>query len=1420
LSLLAAIFFTAIALAQERGEESNSAITSLFENQLSSPNRQIRFSGIRGVLTSEASIELITIGDRDGVWLRIEDVEIEWSRLALLRGRLQINNLRAERIEVSRRPISDTGLPTPEARRFALPELPVSVNIEAFNIASTRFGEDVFGLASEVTISGAVTLQDGSLDSSLEIDRLDGPGGQLILDASYVQDTEQLDIELELREPENGVVANLIKIEERPPVDLTLNGSGPIDNVDLELTFDAGGQRVLTGIAQLRGGGDDLSFSADVSGPIASVIAPTYRPFFGAETSLATEGRFLEGGGISIERFELGSAQLSISASGETGNHFLQKLSLRGRILDNDGGAVVLPVSGGLTSIQDARFAIEFGTDANGRWSAELSAAGYSAPDLKIGQIVFTGGGDAENLNDPAGRSITFSGTGSVTDIASENADLMQAIGDKVDLELAGDWQSGEPLRLTNFSAKARELLLSLKGSIADYTFSGDTSLETSDLAPLSGLLGQDIEGSANISASGEVLPLSGGFDLNLNGSVGDLRLENESLDGLLRGTTTVSGGFARNETGFNTREFHVENSQVQFRADGSFATGSADFEFEVNVNDLASVSDKTSGELTATGFARGSGGQIGLSAEVLIPTGTLLEKSLSDASLSFSGSRSGGDITGQIVGGARFDETPVVLRSDLTLRRSGARELENLRFDAQGAAISGSLSQTESGLFDGDLNIEATDIATLAALFLQEATGAIDATVQLRATGDRQDAALDANFDKISIRTLQIDNGQADFDMTDLFGSPTANGNIRAAHVEAGGIKLTSLEAIANRRDDETTVEANVDFETGATAQLRGTLSPLSGGLAFDFEELALVQGEMTAHLTEPARLAVNEETIGIEALQMEVGTGKLSISGTLGEDLDLEIQIDELPIDIVNSIKPELGLEGAINGSAAINGTRDKPRVNFDVSAEGVTAAMVQDANVQAISIKASGVTAEEGITLTAEASNGQGLKATARGRIPLTAGDFDLRVDGEAPLSLAEPFIDDRGAQTTGTVQFNLTISGPRDDPVFDGGFSIRDAQFVDPQTNIRLRKISVDGALSPSAVQITQAQAELADGGTVSASGQISLESHYPVALDVTLDGARYRKEDLLSAILNGRLNVSGSLLRDPLISGSIDIDRAEIDVPDNFGGGAVSVSVQHRYSPPAVTETLARARLKDAVPIPTARPSVVQLDIGVTAERRIFVRGRGLDAELGGSIRITGPITDIRPIGGFTLIRGRLSILGERVVFEEGSVQLRGSLDPVLRFVARIVRSDLTIVVTVAGRTSSPEIILSSQPELPEDEILANLIFNRGLNELSALQVARLAAAAAELAGSGSTLTGKLREATGLDDIDVYTTEEGETAVRAGRYIKENIYLGVEAGSSGTTAGTINLDLTDNLKAKGSLSSDGSSGIGLFFEKDY
>jgi translocation and assembly module TamB len=108
-----------------------------------------------------------------------------------------------------------------------------------------------------------------------------------------------------------------------------------------------------------------------------------------------------------------------------------------------------------------------------------------------------------------------------------------------------------------------------------------------------------------------------------------------------------------------------------------------------------------------------------------------------------------------------------------------------------------------------------------------------------------------------------------------------------------------------------------------------------------------------------------------------------------------------------------------------------------------------------------------------------------------------------------------------------------------------------------------------------------------------------------------------------------------------------------------------------------------------------------------------------------------------------------------------------------------------------------------------------------VQELTPFQIAQLAAAAAELAGAGGNgLLAQFRGAFGLDDLEIIAEDDGGAAVRAGRYIDDNIYLDVQTGTGGDTRVTINLDVTRNVTARGTVDTDGNSTIGIFYQRDY
>ena len=71
----------------------------------------------------------------------------------------------------------------------------------------------------------------------------------------------------------------------------------------------------------------------------------------------------------------------------------------------------------------------------------------------------------------------------------------------------------------------------------------------------------------------------------------------------------------------------------MQITADGTYATGEADFRFTADLADLALVSDQASGPLSIVGTAQGTG-SIALDLTAKVPAGELAGRRLADASL------------------------------------------------------------------------------------------------------------------------------------------------------------------------------------------------------------------------------------------------------------------------------------------------------------------------------------------------------------------------------------------------------------------------------------------------------------------------------------------------------------------------------------------------------------------------------------------------------------------------------------------------------------------------------------------------------------------------------------------------------------------------------------------------------------------
>ncbi|MCP8884064.1 translocation/assembly module TamB domain-containing protein [Devosia sp. XJ19-1] len=1428
--LLAPAAVPVALVAQDlNNEEQKDFLTNFVQDRLSSPERQIRLSNIDGVLGSDVSIREITISDAEGVWLRVNNASLNWNQAALFGGRLEVNSLKADSIEYVRNAIPVEGavdLPPPEAGGLEIPEFPVAIQIGELAVPSVTFGEGVFGLGSEIALAGSMTLEGGNLDAVLDIERLDGPGGTLDLDVAYRRQGNSIDLGLSLIEPPNGVLANLLNIEGRPAMELTLDGEGPVSDLTAQMRLLANEREALAGTATIAQSADGFAVTANLGGPLSTLVAEPYREFFGEDTRLTASALVRSAGGFDISSLTLSGGQLGLSARAQTTpDNFLSLLDLTATVADPEGGQVTLPVPGSATLVQGGQLQIAFGTEASEAWQARLDVEGFETDGFAARTFGLGIGGVARNLADPASRMVTFNGDGALSGIDADPG-VEAALGDSVGLGIAGLWNAGEPIELAELRVVGQALVAGLSGQIDGTEFDGRIQIETDSIAPFSAMAGRSLSGALNLVADGKVMPVSGGFDLMFDGTGTNLAVDDATADALLEGTVNLSGRLARTEAGITAENFAITNPQVQFSADGVYASETADFDIALDLSDLGLISDEASGALAVRGSARLTSAEdpLVLVLDGQVPNGQLGQYGLRDAKLGVAATLLDGTVSGDVTGTAMLDGHRAALTTQFKTD-DVQQSLSGISFEIAGTRVSGGLTRmAETGLVDGRLDVTANDVSLAAALLLTDASGAVNAAIELTPQDGEQGAGITANVANLRINDIAVGRADISAGISDLFGVPVVNGTATASDVVASGIVVDTLDARASQNGKTTSFDVQAALATGTDVDIAGALSPIAEGYRLALDRANLVQGSLSARLANPTALVVRGNSVALDALRFNVGSGSITATGTAGTALDMVVDISDLPLSIANAVAPDLGLSGTVNGRAMVSGEASDPQVSFEVRAGGIGASAIASFGIAPLTLSANGSYAASVVSLqNLTASGSGGLSVSGSGQLPLAGNGVALTLSGSAPLSLANQFVADRGAQLSGTANFNARIGGSLSSPQFSGSVSTSGAGYVDPALNLRLAGIAGRATLTGTSANVESLTANLATGGSVSASGTVGLTGGMPANLSVQINSARYADGELFVATLSGGLNLTGNLTGAPVLSGSVLVEEANITVPEGLGGGAELINVEHLRTPADVQRTLDRAKINErtGVAAGTGGPQM-QLDVTVNAPNQIFIRGRGLDAEVGGSVRITGPINAVQPVGAFNLIRGRLSILGQRVIFETGTVTLVGDLDPQLNFVARTEGDGITVFVTLSGRASAPDISFSSNPTLPQDEVLSRLIFNRSMGELSPLQLAQLAAAAAELVGGGGGggLVDSLRGAAGLADLDVVTDGQGNVGVQAGTYIQDNVYLGATVGSNGQSKVTINLDVTEDLTVKGSAGQNGDTSLGVFYERDY
>jgi translocation and assembly module TamB len=927
-------------------------------------------------------------------------------------------------------------------------------------------------------------------------------------------------------------------------------------------------------------------------------------------------------------------------------------------------------------------------------------------------------------------------------------------------------------------------------------------ALHLPNLAPLGALGGQDVSGEATVK--GDLAIAASATNLELDTSVeltGGTALWTRLL--ARHAHLILSGDLS--ERRLEIKQLKLDGPTLALTADGSVERAPAGTPGEafqamrarwsLALRDLAELSPALAGTLNASGQLNGTPGSL---ATQLQATSSLSVHNSPRGTIQLRLQARGlpSKPSGELEAHGSLDDAPVRLAAELERSRSDEVRVRVTGLEWKSAHVRADFTAgTTLAETYGDLEMRMDRLADLQRVLGMSLDGNLAGSLSLRTGAGHERARLQLAAHNV------------------VAGGVSGDAELRAA----GTIDALRIELTAKSPD------------------LHGVPASLTadGRLNYTARELRVNRAEasyqgQSLKLLSPAQLAFAD---GLAVTDVRLGAQKavLELEGRLSPQLEVRASLHQVNAALINAFAPDLLSEGTVSAAAQLRGSLAAPSGHVELNVDGLRLANSALRDLAAIGLNAqaelNGSTAE----VSGHVTTGTSAQLNVRGHAPLSAdGTLDLKVNGKVDVGLANPFLEAHGEHASGALDVQGTVSGPVSAPAIGGTIHLTQGDLRDYVRGVHLADINASLEGEQGTLRLTSLTAHAAPG-QLSASGTIGLlQPQLPLDLKITARNATPVASDILTANLDAELTVKGTLRERLDAAGTIHLNRTDIGIPNSLPPNVAVLDVRRKGQAP---------------PPPAQSRLVIGLDIMLEAPRQIIVQGRGLNAELGGQIHIRGTTDEPAVSGGFEMIRGAFSLASTQLKFTNGRVSFNGTglknkIDPTLDFSAQSTVGDTTATLHITGFVDAPQFELSSTPPLPQDEILARLLFGESASQLSSLQLAQIGAALASLSGVGGGVNplARLQKVLGLDQLSVGGGTGGNTSsstsgtggtgnnnsyatVQAGRYVTDRVFVAATQSTSGFTQLKVDVDIIKNLKVTTRIGTGGGTTQGTTPEND-
>ncbi|CAI3933449.1 translocation/assembly module TamB domain-containing protein [Commensalibacter papalotli (ex Botero et al. 2024)] len=1347
----------------------------------------VEVSGLSGSFPNHLRVDTIELKDpKIGVWLSLKQTELDWSLLALLRKEIHVDRLYAKEVNVYNLPSSSEPASAKDSSS-STSDIVVSANINDIQIDKLFVADKVAPIDIAVGLKGKIFIQNvlkvadfqsfndlSNIHLSLHLWELNQATDLQLLAEIGNQKIDKSSLIINAKQQSDGLIERLLKMDQLTPLSLSLSLKGPFDKLQTKIDLSAAQTKLnVNGDIDLIHSAMDIALTGHSP---AMTLSPTIG-WGGWNIDAKLHGAFQSPAGA-------GKFELTDLAAGDA---MVNKLLLQFKGED-------------LTSLAGNQDKI-------------------SSPWVRLNLV-------ADGLRIPGAKPKLLAGSPLSLDVVYHPKEKDESVDLQINHHLIKVFGR---IFIKPALHGSLELYVPELKPLAE---TGNVDLKGSTVLNMAFDLPEDPKNPIHIDLDGPLM-ITGGLPIAVQmiGQQGHIGLHAQVTQEPKQKVILQSLVF--------------NGKQVNLNAQGSLIDEQVKALLNLEVKDLSAaapmVKGKANAQMNIDGSLQDLAATLKLSTTLSTTanSGYVLRPSQLELTANAQHVTSRPIAVVALMG--NLDQTPVNIKLQAGLAEKEKQyylKLEQMEWRGL-KAVADIVLPEKSMLPIGTIKLDVARLSDFGRLINQKIDGNIH--LDIHSLAEKTSKLLIDLNSQISMPQAKIGKIALSGYVDNPVGKPNVNLKLQANQLQVPKVVQGNALMTASGGMDALKLTLNGNFPSLLDAK-----GNIDTALVLDLLKkkvdiqkfTALVKGE-NIRLLAPLQAEFGEKW-SVNRLRLSVAPvgaapATVDIAGTIKPKLAITASIQNITPALAKPFAPDLHAKGVINIQAQLKGSLEKPQGNIRLNAQNMqlttgSAASLPPAQLTALA-NLNGTTAN----LDTRLQVGQKVNAIVNGTVPLQPkGNIALRLNGDIDLAVANAIVGASGQQVKGLINIAMLVNGSMSSPAITGAIHLTKGSFRDYAQGVTLRDVQAS-ILGQRDRIVLQSFSAKAGEGSMNADGQIGIfQPGIPVNLHFGMNKAKPLVSDLLTAILDGDINIKGMAKTRIDVGGTVKIKRADINIPHSMARSVVPLKV-----------------IRPGDKVETSQSSgtgpEIGLDLTIKSAGQILVRGFGLFTDMAGSLHIGGTANAPKISGGFEMQNGHIDMAGISLEFTRGIIGFKGSnvdhkIDPSLDFEVKKSVEGNTVSLGITGYASSPKISLSSSPPLSQDRVLAMLLFGVDSQSLSTTQMAEIGVALATLGGEGSGFDpiGTVRKSLGLDRLSVgggsSSSNQGPssgTSVSAGKYLMKGVYLGAKqsTGTQGTQA-EMQVDITKRLKATATVGTgedksgfvtpdnDPGSSIGLLYKFDY